>query len=240
MTNASIRIRAVLFDVGGPLDTEVVSESLFDRHIIEALAAEGIAVTDAEFTAANARAVEHFSPSAYQAIIWTLTGGDVERAERAYAAAEARAMERDIARGGIELRPGVAASLGRLHARGLLLGLAANQPATALDHLDALGIGRYFTHREVSGTHGLRKPDPRLFLRACADLGVEPEECAMVGDRIDNDIAPAKALGMRAVLFRTGRHIDQQPRSWTELPDREVHSVEELERALDELIEGVQ
>ena len=28
----------------------------------------------------------------------------------------------------------------------------------------------------------------------------------MVGDRIDNDIAPAITLGMRTVLFRTGRH----------------------------------
>ena len=35
----------------------------------------------------------------------------------------------------------------------------------------------------------------------------------MVGDRIDNDIAPATTLGMRTVLFRTGRHAAQQPRS---------------------------
>jgi putative hydrolase of the HAD superfamily len=54
----------------------------------------------------------------------------------------------------------------------------------------------------------------------------------MVGDRIDNDVVPAKLLGMRTILFRTGRHAKQQPRSWNELPDAEVHTVAELEDAI--------
>ena len=54
----------------------------------------------------------------------------------------------------------------------------------------------------------------------------------MVGDRIDNDIAPANLLGMRTILFRTGRHIAQQPRSADELADAEVSSVEGLSEAL--------
>ena len=87
----------------------------------------------------------------------------------------------------------------------------------------------------MSGTHGFRKPDPRLFLRAADDLGVAPSECVMVGDRIDNDIAPARLLGMRTVLFRTGRHIAQQPRWAEEVPDFEVRTVEELEAALASL-----
>ena len=47
----------------------------------------------------------------------------------------------------------------------------------------------------------------------------------MVGDRIDNDIAPARVLGIHAVLFRTGRHRAQEPRTWEEIPDAEVHDV---------------
>ncbi|MFX8844723.1 HAD family hydrolase, partial [Acinetobacter baumannii] len=76
------------------------------------------------------------------------------------------------------------------------------------------------------------KPDTRLFLAACDGLGVPPERCLMVGDRIDNDIAPAKALGMTAIRFRGGRHVAQVPRSWTELPDAEVGSIDELRQAL--------
>ena len=90
----------------------------------------------------------------------------------------------------------------------------------------------------MSGHHGFRKPDVRLFLRACEDLDVVPEECIMVGDRVDNDVFPAKLLGIRAILFRTGRHIGQQPRTVDELPDAEVTTVQELDAALRALIDA--
>ncbi len=216
-------IRAVLFDVGGPLDTEVRSEQIIDEHIREALAAEGIMVTPDEVAAASERAVLNFAPNAYSAMIWDLAGGDAERARAAFAAVSKRSQERRLARGGFELREGIAEVLQDLCSDGLLLGLAANQPVAVLPELDRVGIGQYFDHREVSGHHGFRKPDVRLFLRACDDLGVEPAECIMVGDRVDNDIYPATVLGMASVLFRTGRHQNQQPRSFEELPDAECH-----------------
>ena len=224
-------IRAVLFDVGGPLDTEVAAERLIDAAIRTALAQEGRPVTDAEFDAANRRAVASFAWNAYQAIIWYLARPDVALAERAFQRFRERAQGREF-----QLREGIPELLADLHRRGLRLGLAANQPRTALDRLDDHGIGRYFHHREVSAMHGMHKPDPRLFLRACEDLGVRPEECIMVGDRIDNDIVPARWLGMRAVLLRTGRHIEQQPRSWLEMPDAEVWDVSGLARAIADLL----
>ena len=231
-----MKIRAVLFDVGGPLDTEVIHERLWDAHIREAVRAEDFLVTDEQFAAANAHAVASFAWNAYEAIVWRLTGGDAAASRRAYAAAAARGPERRAARDGFELRDGIPALLRGLHERGLRLGLAANQPLAALDALDRCGIGGYFHHREVSESHGFRKPDVRLFLRACEALGVSPEECVMVGDRIDNDIVPAKWLGMRAVRFRTGRHIAQQPRSWTEVPDVEAASVAALEEGIRSLV----
>ena len=231
-------VQAVLFDVGGPLDTELIHERLVDAHIRAALAAEGVAVTDEEYAAANRWAVDSFAGNAYQAIIWQLTGGDVECSRRAFAAVAARSEERVAARGGIELRAGIPDLLEELAARGLRLGLAANQPASIIARLDQAGIGRFFSHREVSATHGYRKPDVRLFLRACEALGVEPAGCVMVGDRIDNDIAPAGLLGMRSVLVRTGRHIGQQPRTWEEVAEAEVWDVTELRAALLRLIDG--
>lgn len=224
--------RAVLFDVGGPLDTERIYERLIDAHIREEFARAGIDVTADAFADAAAWVVEVFAANAYAAIIWRLARGDASLGSRVYAAVAARSHERHAARGGFELREGVPELLDGLRARGLLLGLAANQPADALDRMRHAGIEHFFSHRGVSGTHGFRKPDPRVFLHACDALGVAPEACVMVGDRIDNDIAPARALGMRAVLFRTGRHIAQQPRSWDEAPDVEVRSVVDLATAL--------
>jgi putative hydrolase of the HAD superfamily len=225
-------IRAVLLDVGGPINTEIEHERRVDAAIQTALADEGIAAGDDEFAEASAWAVEHFAPDAHTAIIWRLTRGDAAASARVYAAFR-DAMHESPA---FELREEIAAVIAWLHGRGLRLGLAANQPRQTLAVLDAQGIGRYFHHREVSGSHGYRKPDVRLFLRCCADLGVAPEECIMIGDRIDNDMAPAAMLGMRTVLFRTGRHSAQQPRSADEVPDADVSDVPGLRAALEAML----
>ncbi|SRR5579884_2566471 len=156
-------IRAVLFDVGGPIDREEEHERLWVADIRAGLTAEGIAVDDDAYAEAARWAVESFAPNAYLAIIWRLTRQDAIHSRCVYAFVAARSHGRDV----FELRPGIASLLARLRNRGLLLGLAANQPRMALDRLDAHGIGRFFDHREVSGVHGFYKPDVRLFLRAC-------------------------------------------------------------------------
>ncbi len=237
-TGAGDGIRAVLFDVGGPLDTEVEFERLMDTDIRVALSAEGVDVSDAQYAAAAAWAVESFAPSTYHAIIHRLVEGDSEAARRVAVRVAAGAERRRNARGGIELRPGVTALLEGLDARGVALGLATNHPGSILVELERAGIARFFTQSAHPEPGGYRKPDVRVFLRECMALGVEPGECIMVGDRVDNDIVPAKLLGMRTVLFRTGRHIAQQPRSWDEVPDAEVRDAVQLKRALDHLIGG--
>ena len=59
----------------------------------------------------------------------------------------------------------------------------------------------------------------------------------MVGDRIDNDVVPAKLSGMRTVLIRTGRHREQMPRSWDERPDFEVEDAAGILVAVETLVE---
>jgi HAD superfamily hydrolase (TIGR01549 family) len=227
------RFEAVLFDVGGPLNTEVEHERLVDADIVAALADAGFVVTAERYREAVEFAVHSFAPNAHPAIIWHAVGGERTLAEAVFADFQERAHRREIP---FELREGMADLLAWLHARGMKLGLAANQPHATLHVLERHGIGRYFHHREVSGTHGFHKPDVRLFLRACEDLGVAPEATVMVGDRIDNDIYPARLLGMRTVLLRTGRHIAQQPRSQYEVPDMEVRSALELRHALEAML----
>lgn len=232
----SVAIRAVLFDVGGPLDTEVLSEGIIDRHILEALGHAGVAVTPGEVTAASHRAVARFAANAYSAMCWDLAGGDLERATLAFAEVAARSEERRTESGGFELREGASEMLEWLIGNGLLLGLAANQPVSIIAELDRLGLGQFFSHREVSGHHRYRKPDVRLLLRACEHLGVAPQECIMVGDRIDNDIVPARLLGMGAVLLRTGRHRAQEARSWEELPHLEAFDTAGMGKAIMALV----
>jgi HAD superfamily hydrolase (TIGR01509 family) len=220
-------LRAVLFDVGGPLDTEVEHE-----RRVEAAIRAALPVSDAEYAAAVQAAVASFAPDAYAAIIWRLTCFDVAAAQQVRATV-ARAS---AAREAIQLRPGIQSLLADLKARGLLLGVVANQPRRVESMLDAAGIGHFFDHLGISESVGLRKPDVRLFLQVCEALGVRPAECLMVGDRIDNDVVPARTLGMRTVLLRSGFHKDQRPRTWQEVPDFEVGDVHGMRAAIESAI----
>ena len=220
--------RAILFDVGGPLDMEFAHEMAVDSAIASACGMEGIRVDQAMIDAASDRAVAAFAPDAYSHMIEDLCGGDPRTIERVERRRRAMVGELDV----FQLRPEIDGLLGRLSERGLKLGIVANQPARAIERLERAGIAQFFEHHGLSGATGLRKPDPRAFLAAAEALGVAPAGCIMVGDRIDNDIIPAKALGMAAIRFKTGRHRRQQPRSPVETPDADVTDVHELEEAI--------
>lgn len=50
------------------------------------------------------------------------------------------------------------------------------------------------------------KPSPSFFELALRDLGVEPEQAAIVGDDVESDIGGAQAAGLRGILVRTGKY----------------------------------
>ena len=65
---------------------------------------------------------------------------------------------------------------------------------------------------------------------------VPPSECLFVGDRLDKDIAPARARGMATIQFRSGRWRKQRPRNDAEMPDTVVTDVRELEASILNLL----
>ena len=225
--------RAVLFDVGGPIDLEFAWESAVDGAIASACGLEGIRVDQAAIDEASETAVAVFAPDAYAHMVETLCGGDPRTIERVRQRVRAMVGNLEV----FQLRPEIDGLLRRLRERGMALGIVANQPESARARLDRAGIGDLFGHHGLSGVTGLRKPDPRAFLAAAEELGVPPADCIMVGDRIDNDIVPAKALGMAAIQLRGGRHRRQRPRHQAEEPDAVVTDVPELEAAILGLID---
>jgi putative hydrolase of the HAD superfamily len=223
-----VTIRAVLFDVGGPIALETEHERAIDADIRALFVEQLIPISDEQYAAAWREVIDEFVPNAYSAVIYKLAAGDEEIAPSVWREVQRRSGERGL----LELRPGVPDLLEELTSRGLKLGLAANQPADIVDRMEAKGIAKYFASTDVSGHHGFHKPDVRLFLHACKALGVAPAECIMVGDRIDADIVPARQLGMRTVRIRTGRHATQEPRSNAERPDAEVTDVAGMREAI--------
>jgi HAD superfamily hydrolase (TIGR01509 family) len=80
-----------------------------------------------------------------------------------------------------------------------------------------------------SSAIGAFKPDPRIFERALADLGLSGRGgcAAMVGDSPAKDCAPARRLGMRTVWLRTSDCIEQGSRDFA---DTVVDSLDEILR----------
>lgn len=77
--------------------------------------------------------------------------------------------------------------------------------------LQSIGLAHHFSFSLSASAHGSAKPDPAIFLAACAALNVAPEETVYVGDDILLDVQGAQRAGLRAVwLNRTGgtRHLE--------------------------------
>ncbi len=94
-------------------------------------------------------------------------------------------------------------TLASLQTMGLKLGIVSNtfvNRASLERHLEQLGIRGFFSLRLYSYELGLRKPDSRIFRIAAEKIGEAPENILFVGDRIDKDIVPALAGGMKAAL----------------------------------------
>ena len=108
------------------------------------------------------------------------------------------------------------------------LGIIANQSPGAEKRLEAMGIRRYFEVIVSSAEEGVAKPDPRIFRIALDRAGCAPEQAVMIGDRVDNDIVPAKQLGMKTVRIRQGFGKYWNIQGEHETPDYEADSLSEL------------
>jgi putative hydrolase of the HAD superfamily len=71
--------------------------------------------------------------------------------------------------------------------------------------LERAGLMKYFSVQVFSDDTGLGKPAPRIFIEACHRAEAIPAECVYVGDSLEGDVVPARAIGMQAVwLDRAG------------------------------------
>lgn len=124
------------------------------------------------------------------------------------------------------LYPEVPHVLDDLAGRGLVLGIVSNwgtiMPLRGI--LERTGIIERFATVVVSGEVGVAKPDPAILQLALDDLGEDAgPHAAYVGDDPEADVAPARALGLTAVLVdRTDRlpgHDGPRVRDLTALPE---------------------
>lgn len=195
----------IFFDLGSTLVDETLCEH---QRVLDTVA--GTSVSPGTFEEAMRQAAEQNKPAYASAC--------------AFFALPKQPWRQDLER----LYPGVGPLLKRLSERHSL-GLIANQ-APGLDaKLKALGIGGCFSVVVGSGDRGAAKPNPLLFWEALARAACLPEQAVMVGDRLDNDIAPAQSLGMKTVWVRQGFGAYGNPAMLPKPPDVVINSILELE-----------
>lgn len=72
---------------------------------------------------------------------------------------------------------------------GYLLALITNGPSKAQwEKVNKLHVSQYFDCVLVSSDLPWEKPHPNIFYAACNYLCVKPNECVMVGDKLETDI----------------------------------------------------
>ncbi len=128
--------------------------------------------------------------------------------------------------------PQAEAILAYLRGRGYGVGVIANQSPGSAERLRGWGLLPYIDVVAASAELGVAKPDRAIFDRALEMARCGPQEAVMIGDRLDNDVAPAKRLGMAAIWIRQGLAVYQDPQ-WAEgRADAVVEHLLELKETL--------
>jgi putative hydrolase of the HAD superfamily len=144
-------------------------------------------------------------------------------------AAEVLELRRDVTLQGLAPVPGAAETIAALRERGLKTGLITVCSEDVPLLWQETAFHGLFDAEVFSCSVGLRKPDPRIYHLALAQLGVEPGEAVFVGDGANDELAGAERVGMTAILLER----DDTEVEWTGL---RVRALPEL---LDLLERGV-
>ena len=104
----------------------------------------------------------------------------------------------------IRLYPGVTEALKKLRQDGYRLWLLSNaQRVFTAYELNHLGLAPYFDGLYLSSDFACRKPDIRFFSALLEEQHLKKENCLMIGNDLDTDIAGAKNAGLATLYMHT-------------------------------------
>jgi HAD superfamily hydrolase (TIGR01549 family) len=220
-------LEMVFFDIGGVM----YDDTIYARAMNTALRALGATFTDEEFDAVYRAARAAQAGSFRRLLARRFLGPDpdmvaLETEASKHWAYPSEALHDDV-------RPCLESLADRYR-----LGIIANQPSSVKVALRRDGLDGYFEVWGVSDDVGLEKPDPALFSHVLDKAAVDPAKSAMVGDRLDYDVRPAKAAGMRAIWVLRGEAPDDPTLEQVAEADAAIHGLDELPEALQALEES--
>jgi len=209
-------IRAVLFDLGDTLMcptgawTPVIERA--DRAAVDVLCKNGLDLDcdhfHEEFTARlhryyaerDSQQIETSTTAVLQELLAEKGHADVPPA-LVRAALDARYR---ISQSNWQLVDDALATLDALREQGCRMGIVSNagDNKDVFQLVEKFSIEPYFDFVLTSAACGWRKPHPRIFELALTHLGSPPSETAMVGDKLEADIAGANQAGIFSIWAR--------------------------------------
>ncbi|MFI5779400.1 HAD family hydrolase [Nocardia sp. NPDC051570] len=176
----------------------------------------------------------HTFASVFGAII--ATGQDYREAFQVFRPGFDLAEEREAraaagqpeAYGEDDLYPDVRPSLSKLRDMGVWVGIVGNQTVRSGRILRSLQLPTDFI--ATSDDWGVEKPSPEFFDKLVEVAPCDAHQIVYVGDRIDNDVAPAKVAGMRTAYLQRGPWgwIHRDKPEVAQLSDWKIRDLSEL------------
>lgn len=198
------RFQAVLFDFFGTL-TRAVQRGNGHRAIAELLGCPPDTFVDVLDRSFYERARGRFG-SAEATLRWVCEQAGVRPSEEALRAAVARRQQ--AIRTDTRLRAEAVPTLRALHERGVGTGVISDCTHELPALLPELAVAPLLDVRIFSIQLGRCKPDPALYLAACARLGVSPADCLYVGDGGSQELTGARDAGLSAVRLAAPDLVD--------------------------------
>lgn len=203
-------IKVVLFDLDGtllPMDQDVFTKTYFGL-LAKKLAVRGYEpqqLIEAIWTGTKAM-IKNNGIQTNERVFWDKFAeiyGEEARKDEPYFA-EFYKTEFDNIKASCGYNPKAKDAVDKLKAKGYRLALATNPifPAIATEKrikwagLDPKDFELYTTYENAS----FSKPNPNYYKAIAERLGVEPEECLMVGNDVSEDMV-AQTVGMKAFLL---------------------------------------
>jgi beta-phosphoglucomutase len=185
------RFKAVIFDLDGVITDTAHYHFLAWKRLAEAV--------DVHFDAAFNEQLKGIDRAGSLELILASSGRQFTEVQK-LALAEAKNLHyRQLIEtmSANNLLPGAMETLMKVRAAGLKIGLASVSK-NAFTVLERLGITSDFDYVVDASRIARGKPDPEIFLKAAAELGVAPADCLGVEDAVAG-VAAIKAAGMYAL-----------------------------------------
>jgi len=212
-------VRWLFFDLGSTLISEKRAEEDRIQQMVRVFAERSMQVSAEAIERAFKEASAEFAPRLIVRVVEKLANNLSDRAFILRRVKYRKGLE--------EPYPGAYEVLSRM-APQYRIGVIANQSAGTGARLESYGWASFISLCLSSAEVDLEKPNPAIFRLALEQAQCEPHQVMMIGDRIDNDIRPAKLLGWKTIRLLQGFARVQKPRNLEEEPDFTVSNLGEI------------